>query len=102
MGMVAPGKAPSVPAGTTEPSAAIYWVERPGSGTGIWQLRMDTAVFAKAGFTLTTIDAEVWKSELSGHKEWFDKIGDKMPRELLLKRELFEMGIYRDEEANAA
>ncbi len=45
--------------------------------------------FSKAEFdAVTSIDAEVWKNELAGVKEWFDKMGGKMPAKLALIRDL--------------
>ncbi|HNL76808.1 MAG TPA: phosphoenolpyruvate carboxykinase (GTP) [Accumulibacter sp.] len=47
--------------------------------------------FTKDEFdAVTKIDAEVWKNELAGVKEWFDKMGDKMPRKLALIRDMLE------------
>jgi phosphoenolpyruvate carboxykinase (GTP) len=47
--------------------------------------------FSRADFeAVSKIDPEVWRSELTGVKAWFEKLGDRMPRKLLLIRDLLE------------
>jgi phosphoenolpyruvate carboxykinase (GTP) len=47
--------------------------------------------FSKEQFeAVTRLDKEVWKAELAGVKEWFEKMGDKMPKKLALIRDLLE------------
>lgn len=37
----------------------------------------------------------MWKFELVGYKEWFDKMGEKLLCEFVFKCELFEMSIFK-------
>jgi phosphoenolpyruvate carboxykinase (GTP) len=42
---------------------------------------------------LNQIDADAWKQELTLHKEWFAKMGEKMPDELMKSHGLFELSL---------
>ncbi len=48
--------------------------------------------FPRARFEeLVSIDLEAWRQELAAHREWFERLGDRLPRSLALRRELLAL-----------
>jgi len=42
---------------------------------------------------LTQVDESAWRHELTLHKEWFNRLGEKLPKQLSLKRDLLELSL---------
>jgi phosphoenolpyruvate carboxykinase (GTP) len=45
---------------------------------------------------LTRIDAELWRKEIESHGELFEQLKSRLPREMVLKRELMKLDLWRD------
>ncbi|MFO1385769.1 MAG: phosphoenolpyruvate carboxykinase (GTP) [Chitinivorax sp.] len=52
--------------------------------------------FSKEQFQqVTSIDTELWKKELEDHGELFQKLQERLPKALVLKRELMQLSLWR-------
>ena len=60
-------------------------------------LRWDGLDFSREQFSrVMRVDHDLWKRELGSHGELFEKLQERLPRELQLNRELFELNLFRD------
>ncbi|MBI2312913.1 MAG: phosphoenolpyruvate carboxykinase (GTP) [Betaproteobacteria bacterium] len=44
---------------------------------------------------LMHVDTELWKQELASHGDLFEKLQERLPKEFILKRELFQLSLWR-------
>jgi phosphoenolpyruvate carboxykinase (GTP) len=62
-------------------------------------LRWDGLDFPRETFQqLMSVDREQWKIELSGHRDLFEKLYDRLPREFMYMRELILSALWRSPE----
>lgn len=44
---------------------------------------------------MMAVDTQLWRNELESHQELFDQLQERLPREFILKRELFQLSLLR-------
>jgi phosphoenolpyruvate carboxykinase (GTP) len=60
---------------------------------------LGTSEFAREEFhQLQLVDSELWKQELLGHEELFEKLYDRIPKEFLFMRQLLLSALWRSPE----
>jgi phosphoenolpyruvate carboxykinase (GTP) len=53
------------------------------------------AFSAERFYQLMAIDREAWKAELGSHRELFERLYDRLPKDFSLMRELLLSGLWR-------
>jgi phosphoenolpyruvate carboxykinase (GTP) len=44
---------------------------------------------------LMSVDAKLWQEEFDAHGELFDKLASRLPRQMVLKRDLFRLSLWQ-------